>query len=92
MAEPGFDKEAMRLEVQSHVAAILKRKKVKIEPADIVEGVSLTTQLGIDSLDILQLVATLEKSHGIKIPEGELKSMDDLRGVLGAMEKNWSKR
>lgn len=91
MAKPGFDRNAMRAEVQTQVAAILKRKKVKIEPGDIAEGVSLTTKLGIDSLDILQLVATLEKNHGIKIPESELKSMDDLKGVLAAMEKNWSK-
>lgn len=91
MAKSDFDKEAMRREVQEQIASILKRKKVKIEPADISEGVSLTTQLGIDSLDILQLVATLEKNHGIKIPEAELKSMDDLKGVLRALEANWSK-
>ena len=56
-----FDKDAARKEIQKLIHDVLNRKKVKVDLEDIKEGVSLTTQLGIDSLDILQVAATVEE-------------------------------
>ena len=82
-------KSQVRRTIQELVAAVLERKRTPKKPDEIVEGVSLTKDLGIDSLDILQLSATVEKRWGLKIPEAELRGMDDLGGVLQAVERNW---
>ncbi len=84
-----FDKDAARKEIQKLIHDVLNRKKVKVDLEDIKEGVSLTTQLGIDSLDILQVAATVEKKYKIKIPEEELKKLDDVGAILRAVEKYW---
>jgi acyl carrier protein len=82
-------KAEVRRAVQQLIAQVLERKRTPRKPEEIVEGLSLTKDLGIDSLDILQLSATVEKRYGIKIPEADLRKMDDLGGVLASVEKYW---
>lgn len=82
-------KAQVRRTVQELVAQILERKRAPRKPEDIVEGVSLTRDLGIDSLDILQLSTQVEKRYGLKFPEAELRAMDDLGGVMTAVERHW---
>lgn len=79
----------VRRAVQQIIADVLERKRTPRKAEEIVEGLSLTKDLGIDSLDILQLSAVVEKRYGLKIPEAELRGMDDLGGVLQAVERNW---
>lgn len=79
--------EDIRLTVQELIAGILKRKRVEIMPGDIKDGVSLTRELGIDSLDILQLSATVEKRYGLRFTEQEIRSMDNLEGILKTIKK-----
>lgn len=86
-----FDQAAVRKAVQGLILDVLNRKKVKIGLEDIKEGVSLTTQLGIDSLDILQISATVEKKYRIKFPEEELPKLDDLGAIIKAVQKHWPK-
>lgn len=85
----GFNRDVVRKKVQQQIASVLNRKKVDIKAEDIREGVSLTLQLGIDSLDILQLVAGVEKEYKLRIPEEELRAMDDLGAILKVVEKYW---
>lgn len=82
-------KTQVRRSVQELVAQILERKRAPRKAEDIVEGVSLTRDLGIDSLDILQLSAVVEKRYALKLPEAELKGMDDLGGIMKAVERHW---
>lgn len=93
MAAPmsGFDRDAMRRRVQQDVAGILSRKKKDLKPEDAREGRSLAADLGIDSLDILQLVAKYEKEFRLKIPEEDIRGMDDIRRVLDSLERHWPK-
>ncbi len=86
-----FNKEDVRKATRQLIQDILTKKKSKAKPEDIVEGVSLVAQLGIDSLDILQIMAIVEKKYGLSIPDEELKDMDDLGGILKAVEKHWPK-
>lgn len=67
------------------VADILARKRKPVDLARISEGVSLTRDLGIDSLDILQLAAVVEKKYGIRFPEAEVRKFDDLGAVVAAV-------
>lgn len=89
MTKVPFDRAAVREAVRQRIAEVLKKKKAKAGPEQIVEGVSLTLQLGIDSLDILQLAAQVEKDYGLRIPEEELRKMDDLGAVVDVVEKHW---
>lgn len=88
---PAFNKEEVRKTVHGLVMDVLKRKKVAVKPDFVVEGISMIMQLGIDSLDILQIVAAAEKKFGVRIPEEELKKIDDIGGFVKAVEKNWAK-
>ena len=88
---PEFNKEEVRKTIHGLVMDVLKRKKVAVKPDMIVEGVSMIMELGLDSLDILQLVATVEKKIGVKIPDEELKKIDDMGSFIKAVEKNWPK-
>lgn len=69
-------------------AEILKRRKetsellktrlieglnLSITPADIHEDIALVgSGLGLDSLDILEIVSCVESAFGVKVPEGDL--------------------
>ena len=75
--------------MQELILEVLNRKKSSARLEDIKEGVSLTRDLGIDSLDVLQITATVEKRYKFRIPEEELKGMDDLKGILSAVSKYW---
>ncbi|MBI5623146.1 MAG: acyl carrier protein [Elusimicrobia bacterium] len=88
---PAFNKEEVRKTIHGLVTDVLKRKKVAVKPGMVVEGVSMIMQLGIDSLDILQIVASVEKKFGLRIPEEELKKIDDMGSFLRTVEKNWPK-
>lgn len=83
-----MDDNELRDVVRGLIIDVLKRKKSKASPEDVKEGVSLTTGLGIDSLDLLQISATVEKRYKLRIPEEELKKMDDLGGILRVVKKH----
>jgi acyl carrier protein len=76
------DDKELREVVRGLIADVLKHKKAKATIDDVKEGVSLTTTLGVDSLDLLQISATVEKKYKMRIPEEELKKMDELGGIL----------
>ncbi len=84
-----FDEEAVRREARRLILEVLARKKAVVDPEKIREGVSLSVELGIDSLDVLQIMAIVEKKFGIRIPEEELPGMDDLDGIVRTVKKHW---
>ncbi|WP_407382775.1 acyl carrier protein [Ruminococcus sp.] len=44
--------------------------------------------LGADSLDVLQLLMTIEEDHGITIPDEELATFETVGDILNYLEKN----
>ena len=82
--------EDLKHAVQQLIADVLNRKKNPKKPEDIVEGLSLTRDLGIDSLDVLQIMATVEKRYKLKFSEAEIKGMDELGGILTTIRKHQS--
>lgn len=44
--------------------------------------------LGADSLDILQLLMTIEEDHGITIPDEELATFEKVGDIVAFLEKN----
>lgn len=66
------------------IAAIAKA--VPMDP-EIISMESTFEQLGIDSLDVVNIVFRLEDTFRIKIPdEFSLTSLEDVRGVTQAVE------
>jgi acyl carrier protein len=84
-----FNEEAVRKEARQLIMDVLRRKKLNVKPEEIKDGVSLTVQLGMDSLDSLQVMATVEKKFHLRIPEDEVKEMDDLAGIVRIAKKHW---
>ena len=83
------DQQKIRSIVQDVIFDVLKRKKSKFTVADIKEGVSLTKDLGIDSLDILQMTAVWEKKYNFKVPDEEIKNLDELGNIVKVAAKYW---
>jgi acyl carrier protein len=69
----------------------LQKKKSRFKLEDIKEGVSLTKDLGIDSLDILQMTAVCEKRFNLRIPDAENQNLDELGGIVKVLAKCWPK-
>lgn len=46
--------------------------------------------LGADSLDILQLLMTIEEDHGITIPDEELATFEKVGDIAAFLERNRS--
>ena len=82
------DPQTIRAAVQEIIGEVLKRKKSKFKQEDVKDGVSLTRDLGIDSLDILQMTAVCEQRFGIKLPEAEYAGLDELGGIVKAVAKH----
>ena len=68
-------------------------KKILIEQLHL-EGVEVTPEskimedLGADSLDILQLLMTIEEEHGITIPDEELAAFKKVGDIVAYLEAN----
>ena len=68
-------------------------KKILIEQLHL-EGKVITPDskimedLGADSLDILQLLMTIEEEHGITIPDEELATFKTVGDIVAYLESN----
>ncbi len=61
-------------------------KAVPMDPENISKN-STFRQLGVDSLDVVNIVFELEKTFSIKLPdEFSLASLEDVEGVTQAIE------
>ena len=68
-------------------------KKILVEQLHCDESVvtpeaSIKEDLGADSLDILQLLMTIEEEHGITIPDEELATFETVGDIVNFLEKN----
>ena len=62
-------------------------KQLKLKDASIVKPESkIKEELGADSIDILQLLMTLEESKGITIPDEELASFTTVKDIVDYLE------
>ncbi len=88
MSDPGpAPSDEARRAVVGLICEVLERKKARFRREDVREGASLTRDLGIDSLDLLQLAARVEKKFGIKFPDAELQGLDELGAILAAIAR-----
>ena len=66
----------------------LLAKQLRIDEETITSDAKIKDDLGADSLDILQLLMTLEEDHGITIPDDELAEFETVGDILAFLDKN----
>lgn len=59
-----------------------------VEEDKVVETASFTKDLGADSLDLFELVMSLEEETGVDIPTEELQKMDTVGDVIKYINEN----
>lgn len=72
-------------QIRSAVLAIVKRLAPEIDPARIVPDKPLRTQIDLDSMDWLNVLATLHEKLGVEIPEmdyGKVQTLDNIVAYL----------
>ncbi len=61
----------------------------EMEPAQLVPDAHLFTELGLDSLDVVDLVVALQKKFNVSIRDDErireIRTLDDLYGLIEAI-------
>ncbi|MBO4406992.1 MAG: acyl carrier protein [Clostridia bacterium] len=72
-------------DVKKLLAEQLKTDAEKITPESRIKE-----DLGADSLDILQLLMTIEEEHGITIPDEELATFEKVGDIVDYLEKQKS--
>ena len=77
-----YNKETVREDLVSLFTQITELERDELDPA-----VSLTRELGVDSLAALEILAALEKKYKIKIVEEELAQLDTLNAALELVYK-----
>jgi acyl carrier protein len=60
---------------------------MEVEPDEVEMETNFIEGLGADSLQALEVLATLEKTYKIQIPEAFLKKMIDLKSVIEVVEE-----
>jgi acyl carrier protein len=59
-----------------------------IEPERIHLGTSLPKDLGLDSLDVVELVMALEEEYGIEITDEEAEKIQTVEDVVRFLERH----
>ena len=61
-------------------------EQLHLENVDVTPDSKIKDDLGADSLDILQLLMTIEEEHGITIPDEELATFDKVSDIVSYLE------
>ena len=71
--------------IRAEVLAIVKRLAPEIDPARIIPDKPLRSQIDLDSMDWLNVLATIHEKLGVDIPEadyGKVQTLDSIVAYL----------
>lgn len=63
-------------------------EQLNIDPEDVTETSSFREDLGVDSLDLFELVMNLEEEYGFEIPGEELQNLETVGSVIDYLKDN----
>ena len=69
-------------QIRTEVLAIVKRLAPEIDPARIIPEKPLRTQIDLDSMDWLNVLATIHEKLGVDIPETDYGKVVTLDGIV----------
>lgn len=61
-------------------------EQLHLEPGKVTLEAKIKDDLGADSLDILQLLMTIEETRGITIPDEELATFETVQDIVSYLE------
>ena len=61
--------------------------KIEIEPDEFKPEAKLADDFGVDSTEMVEIILSLEKVLGIKIPEGLLRKNNSIREVIELVQE-----
>lgn len=63
-------------------------EQLRLENKEVLPESRIKEDLGADSLDILQLLLTIEEEKGITIPDEELATFDKVSDIVNYLENH----
>lgn len=69
-------------QIRMAVLAIVKRLAPEIDPATIIADKPLRTQIDLDSMDWLNVLAAIHEKLGVDIPETDYGKVQTLDGIV----------
>lgn len=69
---------------------LLMSEKLGLEPAEIHPGDHFSDDLGVDSLDVTELFAEVEKEFGIKISDEDAEKLTTVQSLVGYVHRHLS--
>ena len=68
------------------IAGII-REQLNLDNVEITEETSFKDDLGADSLDLFELVMSLEDTYGVEIPSEELEQLTTVESVVDYLKQ-----
>ena len=62
-------------------------EKIEITPDEFKPEAKLADDFGVDSTELVEIILSLEKALGIKIPEGIIKKNFSIKEMVGIIEE-----
>ena len=62
-------------------------EELGVDPDTVKPETKIKDELGADSLDVMQLLMTIEDEYGVTIPDEELTSFETVQDVCDFLEK-----
>jgi acyl carrier protein len=75
-------------EIKSNVITIIAEKLGGLSEDMIATEKNLRDDLGMDSLDEIELIMECEKQFDLSIPDGEAEAIKTVKDVIDAVEKH----
>lgn len=72
----------MKEEIISLIASVLE-----IPEENIQENTNLVNDLGLESLDLVDLVAAFENKYGVEILDKDIKNLQTVKDIIDYIEK-----
>ena len=63
-------------------------EQLDLDPEEVVPSASFKDDLGVDSLDLFELVISLEQEYGFEIPAEDLAGLQTVGDVIDYLKEN----
>jgi len=83
MAKKKIDFDKVKRDVKKTISEITEVPEEELE-----EDADFTSELSIDSMMALEMVAAIEKKYKIVIPEEDIPNIRSLKNIYSILEKN----
>jgi len=62
--------------------------QLNVPPEELLPAAAIEADLGADSLDVMEIVLSLEQEFGITVPDGDMHSLQTVQDVIEYVQRN----